>query len=101
MTVGTVKWFNADKGYGFIQPESGEDVRALQRHPDERLPLAERGQAVEFDVAQGPKGPQAANVRPIEAQYTRRHGDPIRPRVGSPRSQGSRWSRPLERRSRA
>ena len=69
MTVGTVKWFKADKGYGFIQPESGEDVfvhfSAIQTSGYRSL---NEGQAVEFDVAQGPKGPQAANVRPIEAQ---------------------------------
>ena len=69
MTVGTVKWFNDDKGYGFIQPESGEDVfvhfSAIQTSGYRSL---NEGQAVEFDVAQGPKGPQAANVRPIEAQ---------------------------------
>ena len=69
MTVGTVKWFNADKGYGFIQPESGEDVfvhfSAIQTSGYRSL---NEGQAVEFDVAQGPKGPQAANVRPIEVQ---------------------------------
>ena len=69
MTVGTVKWFNADKGYGFIQPESGEDVfvhfSAIQTSGYRSL---NECQAVEFDVAQGPKGPQAANVRPIEAQ---------------------------------
>ena len=69
MTVGTVKWFNADKGYGFIQPESGEDVfvhfSAIQTSGYRSL---NEGQAVEFDVTQGQKGPQAANVRPIEAQ---------------------------------
>ena len=69
MTVGTVKWFNADKGYGFIQPESGEDVfvhfSAIQTSGYRSL---NEGQAVEFDVAQGPKGPQAANVQPIESQ---------------------------------
>ena len=69
MTVGTVKWFNADKGFGFIAPESGDDVfvhfSAIQTSGYRSL---NEGQAVEFDVAQGPKGPQAANVRPIEAQ---------------------------------
>jgi CspA family cold shock protein len=69
MTVGTVKWFNADKGYGFIQPESGEDVfvhfSAIQTSGYRSL---NEGQTVEFDVAQGPKGPQAANVRPLETQ---------------------------------
>ena len=39
MTVGTVKWFNVEKGYGFIAPESGEDVRAFQRDPVDWLPL--------------------------------------------------------------
>ncbi|HVD15557.1 MAG TPA: cold-shock protein [Actinomycetota bacterium] len=69
MTVGTVKWFNADKGYGFISPESGEDVfvhfSAIQAAGYRSL---DEGQAVEFDVTQGPKGPQATNVRPVVAQ---------------------------------
>jgi cold shock protein len=69
MTVGTVKWFNADKGYGFISPESGEDVfvhfSAIQTTGYRSL---DEGQAVEFDVTQGPKGPQAANVRPAVTQ---------------------------------
>jgi cold shock protein len=69
MTVGTVKWFNADKGFGFIAPESGEDVfvhfSAIQSTGYRSL---DEGQAVEFDITQGQKGPQAANVRPIEAQ---------------------------------
>jgi CspA family cold shock protein len=69
MTVGTVKWFNADKGYGFIQPESGEDVfvhfSAIQAGGYRSL---DEGQAVEFDITSGPKGPQAANVRPVVAQ---------------------------------
>jgi cold shock protein len=69
MTVGTVKWFNADKGYGFIAPESGEDVfvhfSAIQSTGYRSL---EEGQTVEFAVPQGPKGPQAANVRPVVTQ---------------------------------
>jgi CspA family cold shock protein len=69
MTVGTVKWFNADKGYGFIAPESGEDVfvhfSAIQSAGYRSL---EEGQAVEFEVTSGPKGPQAANVRLLEPQ---------------------------------
>jgi cold shock protein len=69
MAVGTVKWFNADKGYGFISPESGEDVfvhfSAIQASGYRSL---DEGQAVEFDVTQGPKGLQATNVRPLETQ---------------------------------
>jgi CspA family cold shock protein len=69
MTVGTVKWFNADKGYGFITPESGEDVfvhfSAIQADGYRSL---EEGQAVEFDITSGPKGAQAANVRLLERQ---------------------------------
>ncbi len=65
MTVGTVKWFNADKGFGFISPESGPDVfvhfSAIQASGYRSL---DEGQTVEFDVVDGPKGPQAANVRP-------------------------------------
>ncbi|HEV8648731.1 MAG TPA: cold-shock protein [Actinomycetes bacterium] len=67
MTVGTVKWFNAEKGYGFIAPESGEDVfvhfSAIQSSGYRSL---NEGQQVEFDITQGPKGAQAANVRPLE-----------------------------------
>ena len=59
MTVGTVKWFNADKGYGFIAPESGEDVfvhfSAIQSTGYRSL---DEGQTVEFDVTSGPKGPR-------------------------------------------
>lgn len=61
---GTVKWFNASKGYGFITPESGEDVfvhfSAIQAEGYKTL---EEGQSVEFEVVKGPKGLQAANVR--------------------------------------
>jgi CspA family cold shock protein len=67
MAVGTVKWFNANRGYGFIRPESGSDVfvhvSAIQG--EETL---QDGQAVEFDITQGQKGPQAVNVRPAAAQ---------------------------------
>jgi cold shock protein len=69
MTVGTVKWFNADKGFGFIAPESGEDVfvhfSAIQSTGYRSL---DEGQTVEFDLTQGQKGPQAANVRLLERQ---------------------------------
>jgi cold shock protein len=69
MTVGTVKWFNANKGYGFIKPEDGNDVfvhvTAIQGDGE---PSLEEGQAVEFDIAPGQKGPQAVNVRPLTTQ---------------------------------
>jgi cold shock protein len=69
MAVGTVKWFNAEKGYGFISPESGEDVfvhfSAIQTGGYRSL---EEGQKVEFDVEQGQRGLQAANVRPVPTQ---------------------------------
>ena len=69
MTVGTVKWFNAEKGFGFIAPESGEDVfvhfSAIQSAGYRSL---DEVQVVEFDVTSGPKGAQAANVRPLEPQ---------------------------------
>ena len=60
---GTVKWFNASKGYGFIQRSTGEDVfvhfSAIQMEGYKTL---NEGQAVEFEVRQGPKGLQAENV---------------------------------------
>jgi CspA family cold shock protein len=60
---GTVKWFNASKGYGFIQRQSGEDVfvhfSAIQ---SEGYKTLNEGQAVEFEVRKGPKGLQAENV---------------------------------------
>lgn len=61
---GTVKWFNAQKGYGFLSAEDGKDVfvhfSAIQN--EEGYKTLNEGQAVEFDVIDGAKGPQAANV---------------------------------------
>ena len=67
MATGTVKWFNSEKGYGFIAPEDGSaDVfahySAIQTQGFRSL---EENQRVEFDVTQGPKGPQAENIRAI------------------------------------
>ena len=65
MAQGTVKWFNAEKGFGFIAQEGGGDevfvhFSAIQMQGYKSL---EENQRVEFEVTQGPKGPQAENVR--------------------------------------
>ena len=63
MAEGIVKWFNDQKGYGFVTPENGKDVfvhhSAIQGEGYKSLA---EGQAVEFDIAPGPKGEQAQNV---------------------------------------
>ncbi|MCR4924111.1 MAG: cold shock domain-containing protein [Lachnospiraceae bacterium] len=60
---GTVKWFNNQKGYGFISDENGQDVFVHYSGLNmEGFKSLDEGQAVEFDVTQGEKGPQATNV---------------------------------------
>ncbi|BAH82525.1 major cold shock protein [Streptococcus dysgalactiae subsp. equisimilis] len=63
MAQGTVKWFNAEKGFGFISTENGQDVfahfSAIQTNGFKTL---EEGQKVEFDVEEGQRGPQAVNI---------------------------------------
>ena len=63
MNHGTVKWFNAEKGYGFIEGQDGKDVfvhfSAIEQDGFKTL---DEGQEVEFEVVEGARGPQAANV---------------------------------------
>ncbi|MBK3441434.1 MULTISPECIES: cold-shock protein [Pseudomonas] len=67
MATGTVKWFSTEKGFGFITPEDGgADVfahySAIESNGYKSL---DEGQKVQFEVAQGPKGPQAEHIRPV------------------------------------
>lgn len=60
---GTVKWFNAEKGYGFISVEGGNDVFVhFSAITGDGFKTLEEGQPVEFDITDGARGPQAANV---------------------------------------
>ncbi len=60
---GRVKWFNPEKGYGFIEVENGRDVFVhYSEIKEEGFKTLEEGQVVEFDVVEGNRGPQAANV---------------------------------------
>ncbi len=67
MAVGKVKWFNDSKGFGFIERKEGGEifVHWTAIHADGHKSLSE-GQEVEFDVYEGPKGPQAENVMPLQ-----------------------------------
>lgn len=67
MASGKVKWFNNSKGYGFIEQEGGNDVFVhFSAITGSGYKTLEEGQHVEFEVTQGPKGPQAANVRVVQ-----------------------------------
>jgi cold shock protein len=66
MTTGTVKFFNAEKGFGFISREGGDDVFVhFSNIQTEGYKTLDEGQRVEFDIAPGRKGDEAQNVRPI------------------------------------
>lgn len=66
MAQGTVKWFNAEKGFGFITVDGGEDVFVHFSAIDmPGFKVLEEGQTVSFEVGTGPKGPQAESVRPL------------------------------------
>ena len=63
METGKVKWFNADKGFGFIERENGNDVFVhYSAIESDGFKTLDEGQTVSFDVVEGSKGPQAANV---------------------------------------
>ncbi len=63
MATGKVKWFDAQKGFGFIEPEDGDDL--FVHHSEVHGNGLAEGQEVEFEVGQGQKGPCAVNVRPM------------------------------------
>ncbi|BCT75213.1 cold-shock protein [Sinomonas cyclohexanicum] len=67
MATGTVKWFNSEKGFGFIAPDAGTpDVFAhYSAIASSGYRSLEEGQKVEYDAERGPKGPQAANIRAL------------------------------------
>jgi|TARA_B100001250_G_scaffold403185_1_gene417362 CspA family cold shock protein len=63
MAQGTVKWFNQTKGFGFIEQEEGDDLFV---HKSQVEGTIRDGDTVEFDVGEGPKGPNAINVKKVE-----------------------------------
>jgi CspA family cold shock protein len=63
MATGTVKWFNSEKGFGFIEMEGGNDVFVhFSAIKEDGFKTLEEGQSVQFDVVEGQRGPQAENV---------------------------------------
>lgn len=66
MVTGTVKWFNADKGYGFIVGEDGEEIFAhFSEIQTEGFKSLDEGEKVEYDVVSSDRGPQASNIQKI------------------------------------
>ena len=67
MSIGTIKFFNSEEGFGFIKPEDGsKDVYVhISSVAKSGLATLNRGQKVSFDVTQGQKGPAAANIKPL------------------------------------
>ncbi len=66
MSTGTVKWFNGSKGFGFITPENGDDLFVhFSGIAGDGYKSLDEGDAVEFEITQGQKGPQAVNVTKI------------------------------------
>ena len=63
MATGSVKWFNRIKGYGFIEQEDGPDLFVHKSQIEETL---DEGDKVEFEIGEGPKGPNAINVKKVE-----------------------------------
>ena len=63
MATGSVKWFNRIKGFGFIEQEDGPDLFVHKSQISETL---EEGDKVEFEIGEGPKGPNAVNVKKVE-----------------------------------
>ena len=70
MEKGTVKWFDAEKKYGFIKPDTGTKEYFVHSSnvDDNAEGMLEQGQRVEFEVGEGQKGPMAVNVRGVEAE---------------------------------